>query len=69
MSVPFKFCKSVSLSPRMNLFDDKIREKNIKIVKLSFEITIFYFKIFKNLIYSCDHYSSLQCHMILQKSV
>ncbi len=35
----------------------------------------FYFNTFENVIYSCDaklifssHYSSLQCHMILQKS-
>ncbi len=42
---------------------------------LLFKITVFFFKYIFNVIYSCDvklnfqhHYSSLQCHMILQKS-
>ncbi len=33
-----------------------------------FKITVLHFNIFSNVIYCCHHYSSLQCHMILQKS-
>ncbi len=44
-------------------------------ILLQFEIAIFYFHIYSNKMYSCDaklnflhHYSSVQCHMIFQKS-
>ncbi len=47
-----------------------------KIAVILFIIKLLYFNIFLNVIYSCDaklnfqhHYSSLQCHMILQKSL
>ncbi len=73
---------SLFCSPRLHLFDSKykyIKNSNTVIFIwfnfLHFKITIFYLNIILNAIYSCDaklnfqhHYSSLQCHMILQKS-
>ncbi len=49
----------------------------INIVKhlLQFKISVFYFNVFENVVCSCDskvnfqqHYSSLQCHMILKNN-
>ncbi len=46
-----------------------LRKNIVKIeILLQFKIAvaIFYLNIYENVIYSCDHYSSLQCHMIFR---
>jgi len=62
--------KEVSICSLMYLFDQKYSE-----ILLQFKINDLYWHLLKNDIYFCDsklnfqqHYSSLQSHMILQKS-
>ncbi len=71
-----RFCHF--LEKERNLFCSQfIWPKISNIVKYVYYLKkLFYFNIFSNAIYSCDvklnflhHYSSLQCHMILQKSI
>ncbi len=62
-----KLRKLIFSSPRMHLFNQKIIINNIL---FEFKITVFYFNIFQNVIYYfIIIYSSLQCHMTLQKSL
>ncbi len=64
----FMFFKEVSPAHQSCIYSIKNVGKKQKYceILLKFIILVSYFNIFKNRIYLCHHYSSLQCHMIFR---